>query len=181
MGLWLTNQPSSHAVAYGEIRIRRREKFSRLFRTRAGSNLPGGASISSMKTTRFLCLFTLMTLMGALVVQAQPNATSSVGLTNYFDRASLELRHLRNSIEATVEVTPLAGQPQLAPYLNALVAAEQSLAAFKTASTSEFDRRQMEFEQAKAKAVSFWETYRLPRREPAVQAAPSPSPAESSE
>ncbi len=130
-----------------------------------------------MNTTRFFSLLFLIAMLASPVARAQPNATSSVDLTNYFDRASGDLRQLRTTIEATVEETPLAGRPQLAPYLNALTAAEQSLAAFKTASTSEFDRRQMEFERAKENAITFWEAYRSARAAPAESASLTASPA----
>lgn len=100
-----------------------------------------------------------MTLILFPTAQAQTEVTSSVGLINYSAHASAELRQLRAQIEATVHQTPLAGQAQLAPYVNALSAAEQALVDFKTAPQIELDRRQVELETAKQKAVSLWNDY----------------------
>lgn len=115
-----------------------------------------------MKNTLYFMALLLMAT--ATFSRAQSNATSSLSLTSYTDKSSMEVRQLRAQIGSVVEATPLAGQPQLSPYLNALSAAEQALADFKTASEMDRDRRQTEFEAAKDRALRLWNDYRSVRK-----------------
>lgn len=129
----------------------------------------------------FAALFSVVLTFAA----GQTSTSNGSTLTKdaYFDRNSQDLRELRREIEGKYQDTPLAGQAQLAPYLNALASAEQALAEFKTAPEIEYSVRKNSYESAKARAVELWASYRSTFAQPSISndaanSTPEPSRAD---
>ena len=113
------------------------------------------------KTLFFASCFSL----GLTFASAQPtapfdSATTSVARQNYEDTTSQQLRELRRDVDSVYAQTPQAGQVALAPYRDALAAAEQALADYKIASTFDLPQRKKDLDTAKANAMRLWESYR---------------------
>lgn len=116
------------------------------------------------KTFLFASLFLLgLTFASAQELFTGTGSTSSVARQNYEDKASQDLRELRREVDAIYEQTPLAGQPALAPYVNAVAAAEQAFADYKIASDYDRAARQKDLESAKANAFRLWRDFRSTR------------------
>jgi hypothetical protein len=94
---------------------------------------------------------------------AQQTSTSNLDRESYEDRSAQELRQLRAQVDAAARSAPQADRARFAPVYDALIQAEDALAALKTAAALDESSRRQEFEIARAKASRVWSDFRVTR------------------